>query len=378
MSEVVVIGGGLVGASATYRLARSKVKVTLVDRADQGQATAAGAGIISPGTNFKPPAPFFPLAFQAVEHYPELLSHLAEDGETDTGYGVVGLLFVAMSEDEATRLPDMHKLIIERRTMGVKNIGEVTLLDGKSAKELFPALAEIPAAIHTSGAARMDGRLMRDALTRAAQKRGATVVKGSAELVVKGDRVTGVMVNGSLLPADQVIIAGGAWSSALGERLGINLPVFPQRGQILHLEMPNVNTSQWPIVLGFHSHYMLTFPNNRVVAGATREDDSGFDYRLTAGGVHEALSEALRVAPGLGRGTLKEVRIGLRPGSPDQLPILGRAPGLANLYLATGHGASGLQLGPYSAAAVADLLLGKALQIDLSPYSPDRFHLLRA
>ncbi|HET7038027.1 MAG TPA: FAD-dependent oxidoreductase, partial [Thermomicrobiaceae bacterium] len=147
---------------------------------------------------------------------------------------------------------------------------------------------------------------------------------------------------------------------------------FPQRGQILHLEM-EADTSRWPIVMGFHAHYLLTFPAHRVVAGATRESEAGYDYRMTAGGVHEALSEALRVAPGLAPATLAEVRIGFRPASPDQLPILGRAPGLDNVYLATGHGANGLQLGPYSGAAVADLLLDEPVAADLAPFGLERF-----
>ena len=116
-----------------------------------------------------------------------------------------------------------------------------------------------------------------------------------------------------------------------------------------------------------------------MVAGATRESDSGFDPRMTAGGVREALDEALRVAPGLADATLQEVRVGLRPASPDGLPLLGRFPGCERLYVATGHGASGLQLGPYSGALVADLALGQSstpdmgVGLDMEPFAPARF-----
>jgi D-amino-acid dehydrogenase len=127
------------------------------------------------------------------------------------------------------------------------------------------------------------------------------------------------------------------------------------------------------VITGTYSHYLLAFPENRVVAGATREHDSGYDYRMTAGGVQEALGEALRVAPGLATATLREVRIGLRPTSPDGLPIMGQLPGLDNAYIATGHGASGLTLGPYSGAAIADLATGKPVAIDLAPFAAARF-----
>lgn len=371
--HVIVIGGGLVGAGSAYRLARAGAQVTLVDRADQGQATAAGAGIISPGTSLGRPAAWLPLAFRAVAFYPELLAQLAEDGEEQTGYEVVGQLLVATNDDEAARLPEQLATVRQRAAAGVSHIGAISSLDGQQARELFPALARVPAALHFTGSARVDGRLLRDALLRAAQKRGARLVTGTAQLVRAGDRITAVQVADQAIAADAVLIAGGAWSGSVGEVLGLSLPVYPQRGQILHLALPDVNTSTWPIVIGFHTHYILTFPNNRVVAGATREDGAGFDYRLTAGGVHEALGEALRIAPGLSGATLHEVRIGFRPASPDGLPILGRAPGLRNVAIATGHGATGLQLGPFSGAAVADLLLGRAPDLDLAPCEPSRF-----
>jgi D-amino-acid dehydrogenase len=106
---------------------------------------------------------------------------------------------------------------------------------------------------------------------------------------------------------------------------------------------------------------------------STREDDAGFDARLTAGGVHEALSEALRFAPGLAGATLHELRFGLRPASPDRLPMLGPLPGYPSVFVLTGFGANGLQLGPYCGALLADLILGRPAALDLTPYSPARF-----
>lgn len=369
MTDVVVIGGGIVGSSAAYHLARQGVRVTLIDRGDSGQATAAGAGIIAPGTSHKPPPAFYALSARSVAYYPRLLAQLAEDGEHDTGYAVVGSLLVATSDEEWNRLDEIEQQARDRLAAGVQGIGTVLRLTGAEARTLFPALGDVAGAIHVAGSARVDGRRLRDALQRAAGKHGASIVRGNARVICSGDRLSYVDLDGTRLTPDAVIIAGGAWS---GE-LDIDLPVFPQRGQILHLEMPDVATGGWPIVLGFHSHYLLTFPPSRVVAGATREDDAGYDVRVTAGGVHEALGEALRLAPGLAGATVHEVRVGLRPATPDRLPILGPAPGLTNVYLATGHGPSGLQLGPYSGAAVADLALGLDSDAELAPFAPDRF-----
>jgi D-amino-acid dehydrogenase len=374
MDAVIVIGGGIVGTSTAYHLARSGAQVTLIDQAQPGQATAAGAGIIAPGTSFRPPAAFFPLAFHAVAYYDELLASLRKDGERHTGYETVGLLHVASTEEEAARLPLLLRLFEERQAAGVKNLGEVRLLSGREARMLFPALGMVHAAIHVPGAARLDGRLMRDALLQAAQSRGARLVvaEHQATLVREGKRVTQVRANGETFPAESVVLATGAWSGQVAQTLGVTLPVYPQRGQILHLQGP-VEAGRWPIVVGFHSHYLLSFPDGRVVAGATREDHAGFDVRVTAGGVREVLGEALRLAPGLADFTLHEIRVGLRPATPDGLPILGSVPQLENAFIATGHGASGLQLGPYSGALVADLALGKQPELDLAPFAIERF-----
>jgi D-amino-acid dehydrogenase len=374
MDSVIVVGGGIVGTSTAYYLARSGAHVTLIDQTQPGQATAAGAGIIAPGTSFKPPSAFFPLAFRAVAYYEELLTSLRNDGERQTGYETTGLLHVATTEEEVARLPLLFRLFEERRAAGFKNLGEVRLLSGTEARMLFPALGMVHAAIHVSGAARLDGRLMRDALHRAAQFRGARMIvaEQQATLVREGKRVTQVLANGETFPAESVVLATGAWSGQVAETLGVPLPVYPQRGQILHLQGP-VEAGRWPIVVGFHSHYLLSFPDGRVVAGATREDQAGFDVRVTASGACEALGEALRVAPGLADFTLHEIRVGLRPATPDGLPILGRVPQMENVFIATGHGASGLQLGPYSGALVADLALGKKPELDLAPFAVERF-----
>jgi len=116
MNEVVVIGGGLVGMSATYRLACGATHVTLIDRMDEGQATAAGAGILSPGNSFRSATDLFPLVREAVAYYPEMLAQLADDGERETGYAVVGALHIATNEEEEARLPDMLQRVRERQS----------------------------------------------------------------------------------------------------------------------------------------------------------------------------------------------------------------------------------------------------------------------
>jgi D-amino-acid dehydrogenase len=206
----------------------------------------------------------------------------------------------------------------------------------------------------------------------AARHRGATIRNGNVTLGVARDRVTGVVVDGEALEADGVVITTGAWTNRLIAPLGVSVAVEPQRGQILHITLGDTDTTRWPILGGTGSQYILTFGPNRVVSGATRETGSGFDVRLTVGGLQSVFNHAMDVAPGLAGGTVSEIRIGLRPLSADGLPFLGKVPGHDNVVLATGHGPSGLQLGPYSGLVAARLVTGQAVDVDLTPFAVDR------
>jgi D-amino-acid dehydrogenase len=126
------------------------------------------------------------------------------------------------------------------------------------------------------------------------------------------------------------------------------------------------------VVGGLRDQYQVSWPGSRVVVGATRETGSGFDRRVTAGGVRHVLDEALRVAPGLADAELLQVRVGLRPMTPDLLPVIGRVPGRPEVVVVTGHGPSGLTLGPYSGRLAADLALGHPVDADLAPFALDR------
>jgi len=165
-----------------------------------------------------------------------------------------------------------------------------------------------------------------------------------------------------------VLVAGGAWTPTLVPGLAIR----PQRGQIVHLGTSDPTSAQWPVVSPLAHHYLLAFPG-RVVVGATREDDVGFDAVVTAAGQREVLDRALTVAPGLADAPVLEWRVGLRPVATRGYPYLGAVPDHPGVFVATGHGASGLTYGPWSGAAVADLALGTAsapTRATLEPFAP--------
>ncbi|MFI9591587.1 FAD-dependent oxidoreductase [Nonomuraea sp. NPDC052265] len=467
--RVVVIGGGIVGASAAYYLSGRGVAVTVVDRGSQGQATRAGAGIVCPWVDHPEDDAWYRLTREGARHYPALVEALGED----IGYAKVGALLVA--EDPVDLEP--VRALLRRRHDDAPEMGEV--IDVLTPSDLFPPLSDDLSALLVPGAARVDGGAVRDALLRAAVTQGAQVLMGSAVLTPDGQvrlhdadeetpagngRPGGEAVSGETaswrqaaplapfstgdltespleasaegpvgaagdapfggppdgspegpaltpatapaepvrpaapvrpaepvraarpagpagrptagrapadegvpLEADVVIVAAGAWTGEVCRPLGVELPVFPRRGQILHATLDGVDTAFWPIVLPRSGPYLLGLPGSRVVIGATVED-VGFAPRVTMGGLDEVIAAGLRVAPGLFGATVSETRVGLRPVNAPGPALIGRlTPGV---IVATGLSAYGLTAGPFTGELVAELALGEQPPIDLTPYAP--------
>jgi D-amino-acid dehydrogenase len=356
--RIIVVGDGIVGAVTSYRLAAEGAEVLVVDAGHVGQATAAGAGIVSPWPVEGTKAGWEQFWWAAAAQYPVLLSQLAEDGEPDPGFHRVGAILLGEDND-----PNLFHAARERDPL----VGTVEILPAGEPARRFPGVRPDLAGLFVSGVGRVDGRIMRAALLRAAARYGARRVSGSASLVTAGGRVTGVEIAGEVHGAHAVVVAAGAWTAELCSPLGVSVPVVPQRGQIVHLQLSDVDTSAWPVIRPRGDHYLLAFPGGKVVVGATRESGTGFSHRQTAGGVHKVLDDALRVAPGLADATLESVRIGFRPLSTTGRPVLDSP--VDGLVVATGLGPSGLTLAPVTGAVAADLALGRPAPFDLTPYA---------
>lgn len=369
---IAVIGGGIVGASAAFHLASSGIDTVLVESEQSGRATSAGAGIISPGSTMRDLPAFFALAQPAVSYYPVLVEALAEAGVYDAGYEVCGQLMVADTPEKAEALPAQKALVQQRLDGGMPNIGTISDVSPAEAQTLLPTLGDVLAAIHLSDAARVDGARMRDAMTKAALNLGARVISGAATLVMDGGKASGIAVGDETIAVDAVVVSAGAWSNTVLAPTGFALPLAPQKGQIIHIDMPEQDTTNWPILTWNSSQYQLCFGPNRVVCGATREFDSGYDTRVTPAGVTEVLNEQLRICPGLAHGTIAEVRVGLRPYADDGVPFIGPVPGCENVIVGSGHGPSGLTLGPYSGLLTAELAQDMRPSVDVSSFRLDR------
>jgi D-amino-acid dehydrogenase len=366
MQNVMVIGAGILGASTAYHLAKLGVTVTLVDREDPGQATDAAAGIVCPWLSQRRNKAWYQLAKGGARYYPQIIAQLETEGETETGYKRVGALSLHTDPKKLEQMADRARI----RRADAPEIGEIDILSSSETKKRFPPLSETWGSVYVSGGARVNGRALRKALINAAIKNGAVFLKGDAQIVWKENKVNGIKLGDKILLADQVIDTTGAWSKELLQPLGVDFQVRPQKAQIVHLQLPDTDTSSWPVVMPPHDQYILTFKNGRVVVGSTHENDAGFDTRVTAGGISEILGKVLDTAPGLSNGTFLETKVGFRPFTPGFLPVAGPLPQFEGIFVANGLGSSGLTSGPYLGAELAKLVSRRPTEIDFSKYDP--------
>src|SRR5262249_36762032 len=244
----VVGGAGIVGASTAYHLARAGCEVTVIDRADAGRATAAGAGIICPWGSPVDNAASYRLLAGGARYYPEFVAMLAADGEADVGYAAVGGLYVPR---EARELDAVERRV--RARAKTWRVGEVERISADEAQALFPPLRTEQPALYVSGGARVDGRRLARALQRACVRHGAQFEIGSAELMVQNHRAVGVRVAGNAIAAEIVVVAAGAWAPAMLAPMGVGLAVAAPRGEIPHLGRAPLDTARLagPVALAY-------------------------------------------------------------------------------------------------------------------------------
>ncbi|WP_432355064.1 NAD(P)/FAD-dependent oxidoreductase [Sporosarcina sp. A2] len=367
MEKIIIIGSGILGASTAYELAKRGASVIVIDRNDTGSATKAAAGIICPWLSQRRNQDWYQLVRNGAKHYGTLIQELESLGETETGYRKVGAISLY---SETTKLEKAYDRAHLRREQAPE-IGSIKKLSEAQTKHYYPLIAEGFQSIYISGAARVDGRQLQQALIRCAKQYGAIFKKGSASLDKTADGTIQVVCDEQITEADKIILTTGAWAPQL-ESLNIRLKVRGQKAQIVHMNPNDVQSSNWPVVIPPGDQYLLSLDDGRVIAGATHEDENVFSPTVTVGGVQEILTKAIHVAPGLSEAELLEVRTGIRPFTPGFLPIIGPVAAYEHIFVANGLGASGLTAGPYLGKLLAQLVNGEQVEIDLSPYSVDQ------
>ena len=364
-TDVVVIGGGVIGLAVAWRAARAGLGVTVLERGRPGGETShVAAGMLAPISEASAAdRALLELGLRAAAGYADFVAELAETSGRDPGYLPCGTLALARDADEAGALERELDL---RRGLGL----EVVRLRASAARELEPALAPtLRLALEVPTDHAIDPRRLTGALTTAVQRAGGTVRTGAevAEIAVRGGRAAGaVLVDGERLPAGEVVVAAGPWSGLIeGLPPGARVPLRAVKGQILRLRDPaGPGLVARSLRIGAGA-YVVPRGDGRYVLGATMEE-RGFDRTVTAGAVFDLLRDAIELVPAFAELVLEETAAGLRPATPDGLPAVG-AGALPGLHWATGHHRSGVLLAPLSAELVVAGLAGAPPEPELDP-----------
>jgi glycine oxidase len=354
--DAVIVGGGIIGLSCAWRAAQGGARVAVVDRSHPpAGATRVAAGMLAPVGELAFGEPeLLKLTLAASELYPDFVAELEQASGIATGYRRDGALHVALDRDEAAELRRVHEL---QRSLGLG----AEWLPPRRCRDFEPGLTpSFNGGVHAAEEASVDPRALTEALLTALDvEENVDLLTGTEVKAAlrNGERIAGVRTeSGDELRAATVVLAAGAWSGQaewLPEEA--RPPVRPVKGQILELRSRD-GSAPCERIVASERVYLVPRPDGRLVVGATVEEQ-GFDTAVTAGGVHELLREAYRLLPDVAEMELVEAVAGLRPGTPDNLPLVGLS-GVDGLLWATGHYRNGILLAPLSAQMLVEELEG--------------------
>lgn len=385
--DAVFVGGGVIGLACAWRAAQRGARVVVLERAmPPAGATNVAAGMLAPvGELSFGERELLALTLASGALWADFAAAVEAAGGEDTGFRECGALHVALDRDEAAELRRRHDLQLE---LGL----EAEWLTPRRCRELEPGLVPTFAGgVAAAGEASVDPRRLAGALAAALRAAGGELRTGTevVDAIWDGERLVGVRTapsastrpsdelmqtpgaEGAEVHGDAVVLCSGAWSGrAAWLPEDARPPVRPVKGQVVELRPRDGEGAPASRIVATERVYLVPRPDGRLIVGATQEE-RGFDTVVTAGGVHELLREAYRVLPDVAEMELAGTIAGLRPGTPDNLPIVGRGP-LDGLLYATGHFRNGILLTPLTADALAATLAGAAPPPAIAPADPQR------
>jgi len=366
--DVAIIGGGVIGASTSFELARQKLRVVVLDRQQPGrEASWAAAGMLSPAPDSPRDLPLVALGNQSLKLYPDFVSEIEEASGRPTGFARHGALEVFLGpHGEVER---------DRRVSGCKRLGiAAEAISQETARRWETSIGPAAhAAAWLPEEATVEPRLLMDALIAAAQNRGVEF-RGNCEvtkLLIEGHHCAGVLAGGDKVMAEHVVLAAGCFSCRIGDHEEIAAryaPTRPVRGQMIALRPDGAGLQR---VLRSDRGYLVPRRDGLIVAGSTSEDGV-YEKRVTPAGIRKILDNALELFPALAGAEILETWSGLRPGTPDDLPILGPTD-IDGLLIATGHYRNGILLSAVTAKLVREWVTTGRTTFDARTFSPLRF-----
>ncbi len=372
-SDVVIVGGGIVGAAIAYYLACRGIASTVVER-DRVAAHASGFSYAALGTFDEAgmDGTHFDVASEGMRLHRELADLLPAETGTQTDFRDRPQLWLAFTDEEIAEARNPTGWAKRKQQWEVEDQGQrVRIVDADEARRIEPRITPSAiGAVYTEGTADVNAHRLTIALAAAAEKRGATIRTGTvADVERSGGRVTGVVLESGRIDCGTVVVAMGPWSESASDWLGVPIRMSPWKGQILRLRLPGP-----PIecsVAGY-DHFASTKPDGLVWVGPTFED-AGIDETTTREGRDEIMAEVVKIVPSLAEGELALHTACVRPLSADRKLILGRVPGLEGAYTATGGGRLGLMMGPAMGSLTAELIATGSTSVPLDEFDPGRF-----
>lgn len=366
-TDVLVVGGGVIGASIAYELAKAGVKTLVVEKNEMGsQSTRAGAGMLGAQVEMMAPGAMYELGVASRALFSRLREELLEVSGQDMELQTPGIFRVAVSmadrqelrarqvwQNQAGQRAEWYEEEELRRIVGDDVVGS------SFGALYFPDDHQV----------RNDALLL--ALLASAKALGASFMEHTAMtgFLTQNGAVVGIMTPNGPIRANRVVLAAGAWSGLLGRELDLDIPVFPVKGQSFFLKSHSAPT---PYTIFTHGCYVVPKRNGQVYVGAT-EEEAGFDARPNLGSLARLSQQAVELMPKLAKLPFHEPIAGLRPGSRDGLPLLGAVPGVSGLYLATGHFRNGVLLSAITGKLMREVLTGAPTSLDLAPFSLARY-----
>lgn len=362
--DAVIAGGGLIGGCIALELAEAGLKVALYDAREPGrEASWASAGMISPAPENTSMIPFMAMSLASVALYPEFIRKVEELTGKDVGYRNSGALDVILDGDAEEELSTIVAL---QRGVGLR----AEAISAEQARKMEPALTEeIQAAVFRADEGSLDARAFTGAVLEAARSRGVAVFAGNGAKALKkeGGQCRGLILERGEALARWTIVAAGCFSARIAGA-EMYAPVSPAKGQMLALRSESAEIQH---ILWLEHKYLVPRKDGRIIAGSTIER-SGFDHDVTVGGVRSILSEIVKIVPELENARIEESWAGLRPDSPDHLPIIGPTD-VEGLLIATGHFRSGILLAPITARLIREWVTTQKVSVDWERVSPLRF-----
>jgi len=362
-SDVVVIGGGVIGSSIAYNLAQHQQQILLIEKQQPGQeASSAAAGILAVASGRSKRGPMYQLKRASQELYPALIRELEDRTGIDLEYQTIGVLDLLRTDEDERKYRRLYEL---RQEQGYP----ATWLSAPEVRQLEPALAtDVRGAVHFSSDHHLHNGKLAEAWAQAAAQRGVALHTGTTvnEARISNGKVTEVRVGNDWVGVGTVVIAAGSWSRQVGNVFGLTIPVEPAKGQMLA-----VRTTQVRHVISWSEHYLVPRKNGEVIIGSTVEF-VGHNKDVTLETIAEFITRSAALVPEIKKAPLSRFWAGLRPYSPTRRPILCRAPGLDNVILATGHHRNGIVLAPITGKLISELITTGHPSLSLEPFGLPR------